>query len=196
MFGVFKNYGIVIIVFSILIKLLLYPLSRKQMESMKKMKDLEPKLKLLREEYATDVKKLNEETMKLYQKEKINPLGGCLPLLPQMPIFFSLFAMLRNSFALRGAPFMLWIQDLSMKDPYYVLPILMSLTMFIQQKLTIKDPKQKMMVYLMPVLFLFMFKSMPSGLVLYWLCFNIFSLAQTLWVEYKSDKESKLATTD
>ena len=196
MFGVFKNYGIVIIVFSILIKLLLYPLSRKQMESMKKMKDLEPKLKLLREEYATDVKKLNEETMKLYQKEKINPLGGCLPLLPQMPIFFSLFAMLRNSFALRGAPFVLWIQDLSMKDPYYVLPILMSLTMFIQQKLTIKDPKQKMMVYLMPVLFLFMFKSMPSGLVLYWLCFNIFSLVQTIWVEYKSDRESKLATTD
>lgn len=192
LFVFLRNYGIVIIVFSILIKFALYPLSRKQMESMKKMKDLEPKMSELREKYSTDVKKLNEETMKLYQKEKINPLGGCLPLLPQMPIFFALFAMLRNSFALRGAPFALWIQDLSAKDPYYVLPILMAGTMFLQQKMTVKDPKQKAMVYMMPLLFLFMFRNMPSGLVLYWLCFNVFSLAQTLWVEYKSNRKNAL----
>jgi YidC/Oxa1 family membrane protein insertase len=192
MFSILKNYGIVIIVFSILIKLLLYPLSRKQMESMRRMKELEPKLSVLREKYSTDVNKMNEETMKLYKKEKINPLGGCLPLLPQMPIFFALFSMLRNSFALRGAPFTLWLTDLSIKDPYYVLPILMGLTMFIQQKLTIKDPKQKMMVYMMPLLFLFMFRNMPSGLVLYWLCFNVLSLAQTLRVEYQSKRDSQL----
>ncbi len=193
LYSLLHNYGLVIIVFSILIKIMLYPLSRKQMESMKKMKDLEPKIAELRERYSTDVKRLNEETMKLYQKEKINPLGGCLPLLPQMPIFFALFAMLQNSFALRGAPFGLWLQDLSAKDPYYILPILMTLTMFIQQKMTVKDPKQKAMVYMMPLLFLFMFRNMPSGLVLYWLCFNIFSLAQTLWVEFKSNRESGLA---
>ncbi|HHS50175.1 MAG TPA: membrane protein insertase YidC [candidate division Zixibacteria bacterium] len=193
LFGILGNYGFVIIVFSILIKIAFLPLSRKQMQSMKKMKDLQPKLDELKEKYATDVKKLNEETMKLYQKEKINPLGGCLPMIPQMPIFFALFAMLRNSFALRGAPFALWLTDLSAKDPYYILPILMGISMFIQQKLTMKDPKQKAMVYMMPLLFLFMFRNMPSGLVLYWLCFNIFSLAQTLWVEYKSKQESALA---
>lgn len=177
------NYGFVIIVFSIIIKLLLLPLSRKQMQSMKKMKDLEPKLNELREQYKDDVKKLNEETMKLYQKEGINPMGGCLPLLPQMPVFFALFALLRNSFDLRGAPFIFWITDLSQKDPYYVLPIAMAITMFIQQKITMRDPKQKMMVYFMPLFFLFIFRNMPSGLVLYWFTFNIFSLAQTLWME-------------
>jgi len=192
LYSILGNYGVVIIIFSILIKLVLLPLSRKQMKSMQRMKELEPKLSELREKYKSDVKKLNEETMKLYQKEKINPLGGCLPLIPQMPVFFALFAMLRNSFALRGAPFILWITDLSQKDPYYVLPILMGVSMFIQQKISIRDPKQKMMVYFMPLLFLFLFRNMPSGLVLYWLCFNIFSLVQTLWVEFKSEKNEAL----
>ncbi len=188
LYGLIGNYGFVIIIFSIIIKLLLLPLSGKQMESMKRMKDLEPKLAELREQYKTDVKKLNEETMKLYQKEGINPMSGCLPLLPQMPVFFALFALLRNSFALRGAPFMLWINDLSLSDPYYVLPILMAVTMFIQQKITVRDPKQKMMVYFMPIFFLFIFRNMPSGLVLYWFTFNIFSLAQTLWTERSNSK--------
>jgi len=192
LYGIIGNYGFVIIVFSIIIKLLLLPLSRKQMQSMKKMKDLEPKLAVLREQHKSDVKRLNEETMKLYQKEGINPMGGCLPMLPQMPVFFALFALLRNSFALRGAPFILWIQDLSQYDPYYVLPILMAVTMFIQQKITVRDPKQKMMVYFMPIFFLFIFRNMPSGLVLYWFTFNIFSLAQTLWTERSGNKQKAL----
>ncbi len=192
LYSVIGNYGFVIIVFSIIIKLLLLPLSRKQMQSMKKMKDLEPKLSEVREQYKSDVKKLNEETMKLYQKEGINPMGGCLPLLPQMPVFFALFALLRNSFALRGAPFIFWITDLSQRDPYYVLPILMAITMFVQQKITVRDPKQKMMVYFMPLFFLFIFRNMPSGLVLYWFTFNIFSLVQTLWMEYSRKKPEAL----
>jgi len=183
LFGLFGNYGVVIVVFSVLIKLLLLPLSRKQMQSMKKMKDLEPKMTEIRGLYKDDAKRLNEETMKLYKKEGVNPMSGCLPLLPQMPVFFALFALLRNSFALRGAPFMLWLTDLSLRDPYYILPILMSITMFIQQKITVRDPKQKMMVYFMPIFFLFIFRNMPSGLVLYWFTFNVFSLAQTIWVE-------------
>lgn len=183
-----KNYGIVIIVFSILIKLLLLPLTNVQMKSLKRMKELEPKMIELREKYKTDVKRLNEETMKLYKKEKINPFSGCLWLLPQMPIFFSLFSVLNNAFALRGAPFVLWIKDLSQKDPYFILPILMAVSMFVQQKMTTTDPKQKMMIYMMPILFLFLFRNMPSGLVLYWLVFNLLSLAQTIWTEKFSMK--------
>ncbi len=186
------NYGLVIIVFSILIKIVLLPLSRSQLKSMARIKELEPKLSELREKYKSDVKRLNEETMKLYQKEKVNPMGGCLPLLPQMPVFLSLFALLRNSFALRGAPFILWIQDLSQKDPYYILPILMGITMFIQQKISMRDPKQKLLVYLMPAFFLFILRNMPAGLVLYWLMFNLFSLVQTLWVERQSASKSEV----
>jgi len=193
LYGLLKNYGLVIVVFSILIKLLLYPLSKKQLKSMAHMKELEPKMAELREKYKSDVKKLNEETMKLYQKEGVNPLGGCLPLLPQMPIFFALFSMLRNSFALRGSPFIFWIQDLAQKDPYYILPILMGITMFVQQKITVKDPKQKMMVYIMPAFFLFLFRNMPSGLVLYWLTFNILSLAQTLWIQKTHTPKTSVA---
>ncbi len=193
LFGIIGNYGVVIIVFSIIIKLALLPLSHKQMQSMKRMKELEPKLKVLRETYKSDVKRLNEETMKLYKKEGINPMGGCLPMIPQMPVFFALFALLRNSFDLRGAPFMFWIQDLSQKDPYYIIPILMGLTMFIQQKISIRDPKQKMMVYFMPLIFLFIFRNMPSGLVLYWFTFNIFSLIQTIWTERDIKKPEQSA---
>jgi YidC/Oxa1 family membrane protein insertase len=187
------NYGLILIVFSIIIKALLWPLSRSQTKSLKRMRDLEPKMAELREKYKSDVKKMNEETMKLYQKEKINPFSGCLWMLPQMPIFFSLYVLFSNAFALRGAPFVFWITDLAQKDPYYVLPVLMGVSMFVQQKLTTKDPKQKMMVWMMPILFVFLFRSMPSGLVLYWLMFNIFSLAQTLWIEYGPKKETRNA---
>ncbi|MBD3169031.1 MAG: membrane protein insertase YidC [candidate division Zixibacteria bacterium] len=179
---IIPNYGIVIVLFSILIKIVLFPLSRKSMTSMAKMQDIQPKIKEIQEKYKSDRNKLSQETMKLYKEHGVNPFGSCLPLILQMPLFYALFVVFRSTIELRGASFMLWITDLSQMDPYYVLPIVMGATMFIQQKLTIKDPKQKMMVYLMPALFTFLFYSMPAGLVLYWTMYNILSLIEQLYI--------------
>jgi len=179
------NYGFVIILFSIIIKILFHPLSRKSTTSMTRMQQLQPKLKQLQEKYKNDRAKQQAEMMKLYKEYGVNPLGGCLPLLLQMPVFYGLFTVFRSTIELRGAKFMLWIQDLSLRDPYYILPIIMGLTMFIQQKMSIKDPKQKMMVYLMPVLFTFLFYGMPAGLVLYWTMFNILSFIEQLYIKQR-----------
>lgn len=176
------NYGLAIIVLTTLVKAAFWPLSAKSFRSMQKMKDLQPKMAKLKERYGNDRERLNTEVMQLYKTHKVNPLGGCLPMLLQIPVFFALYRVLLSSIELRHAPFLLWITDLSVKDPYYVTPLVMGVTMFIQQKLTPAtgtDPVQaKMMQYGMPAIFTFMFLNFPAGLVVYWLVNNILSIAQ------------------
>lgn len=188
---IFPNYGIVIIIFSLLIKILLHPLNLKMLSSMRKMKELEPKIKAIQQQYKSDPQKINIEIMRLYREHKINPFSGCLPMLLQMPVFFALYQVLSYTIELRASPFVLWVRDLSQKDPYLILPLLMSLTQFIQQKMSTKDPKQMGMVYIMPVVFFFIFMSFPSGLVLYWTTFNIFTIiTQYFWEKSVSSQQS------
>ncbi|MAT39024.1 MAG: preprotein translocase YidC, partial [Ectothiorhodospiraceae bacterium] len=178
---------------SIILKILLYPLTKGQMESMAKMRALQPKMNELKEKYADDQSKQSSEMMKLYSDYGINPAGGCLPLLLQMPILYALFTIFRSTFELRGEPFVWWINDLSSPDIILRLPfklplvgleyfsglaLLMAVTMFLQQKQTIQDPRQKTMVYILPVVFWLLFNSFPSGLNLYYLIFNILSILQ------------------
>jgi YidC/Oxa1 family membrane protein insertase len=167
------------------------------------MRRLQPKIMELRDRYADDKAKLSQVTMELYRKEKVNPLGGCLPILIQMPVFIALYWMLMESVELRQAPWALWIHDLSSPDPLYILPVLMGLTMFVQQKLgpASPDPAQAKMMMMLPVLFTFLFSSFPSGLVLYWTVNNSLSILQQWYItrkysgvpEKKSDK-TKLNT--
>jgi len=174
------NYGIAIIILTILIKILFHPLTRKQMESMRQMQKLQPKMQAIREKFKDDKERLNREVMDLYRTHKINPLGGCWPMLLQIPVFFALYKALLNSIELRHAPFMFWIQDLSEKDPCYITPIIMGATMFLQQKMTpvAGDPNQQKMMMFMPLIFTFMFLNFPSGLVLYWLVNNVLTIGQ------------------
>ncbi len=174
------NYGIAIIILTVLIKVLFHPLTRKQMESMRQMQKLQPKMKAIREKFKDDKERLNREVMDLYRTHKINPLGGCWPMLLQIPVFFALYRALLNSIELRHAPFMFWIQDLSEKDPCYITPIIMGATMFLQQKMTpaAGDPNQQKMMMFMPLIFTFMFLNFPSGLVLYWLVNNVLTIGQ------------------
>ncbi len=174
------NYGVAIIILTVLIKILFHPLTRKQYESMREMQKLQPKMQAIREKFKNDKERLNREIMDLYRTHKINPLGGCWPMLLQIPVFFALYKALLNSIELRQAPFMLWIQDLSEKDPCYVTPIIMGLTMFLQQKMTpaAGDPNQQKMMMFMPLIFTFLFLNFPSGLVLYWLVNNILTIGQ------------------
>lgn len=196
------NYGLVIIVFSILIKLLLHPLTKKSYESMSKMQVIQPKMTELREKYKNDPQRLNAEMMKFYKEEGINPLGGCLPMLLQMPLLFALFIVFRSTIQLRGEPFILWIEDLSkpdalllpfeipfLGDSIHVLPFLMGLTMIWQSKMTVTDPKQKMMQYFMPVFLIFIFYSLPSGLNLYYAIFNLLSMVQTRMIKKKTTEK-------
>jgi YidC/Oxa1 family membrane protein insertase len=174
------NYGVAIIILTILIKILFHPLTRKQYESMRQMQRLQPKMQAIREKFKDDKERMNREVMDLYRTHKINPLGGCWPILLQIPVFFALYKALLNSIELRHAPFVLWIQDLSEKDPCYVTPLIMGATMFLQQKMTpaAGDPAQQKMMMFMPLIFTFMFLNFPSGLVLYWLVNNILSIGQ------------------
>jgi len=182
LYSIFSNYGIVIIVFALIIKAIFHPLTKKQVLSMRKMQSLAPKMEKLKERFKSDPTRMNQEMMKLYKEAGINPLSGCLPLLPQMPIFYALFQVFRTTIELRGAEFLGWITDLSQKDPYYILPIIMTVSMFVQQKLSSTDPKQKMLLYLMPLIFGFMFRNFPAGLTLYWTMFNIFSIIEQVWL--------------
>lgn len=192
------NYGWLIILFALVIKIIVYPLTHKTYESAARMQELQPKITALREKYKNDNQRLSRETMTLYKEEGVNPLGGCLPLLLQMPIFMSLYNLFGKTIELRQAPFILWIQDLSLPDELliagfglHVLPLLMSVSMFIQQKMTMKDPKQAMLVYMMPVMMIFIFWSMSSGLVLYWTIFNVLTIGQQLLVNHlKKDAAS------
>jgi YidC/Oxa1 family membrane protein insertase len=174
------NWGWAIILLTILIKLAFYPLSAASYKSMAHMKKMQPKLQALKERYGDDKQKLNQAMMELYKTEKINPLGGCLPILIQIPVFIALYWVLLESVEMRQAPFILWIKDLSAQDPYYVLPIVMGISMFAQQKLNPQplDPIQQKVFMFMPLFFTVFFLFFPAGLVLYWTVNNILSIAQ------------------
>jgi len=177
------NWGIAIILLTCLIKLLFFPLSAASYKSMARMRKLTPKMQALKERYGNDRQALSQETMKLYQKEKVNPLGGCLPILIQMPIFLALYWVLIEAVELRHAPFIGWIQDLSAKDPWYLLPILMGLSMMVQMRLNPAppDPMQAKVMQFMPIMFAVMMAFFPAGLVLYWTVNNLLSISQQ-WV--------------
>ncbi len=178
--GYVANYGLAIIILTILIKIIFWPLGNLSSKSMKGMQDLQPKLAELREKYKNDQTKVSQETMALYKTHKVNPFGGCLPMLIQIPIFFGLYKALLYSIELRHSPLFWWIQDLSANDPYYITPIVMGATQFIQQKMTpaMGDPMQQKIMLLMPLIFTFFFLNFPSGLVIYWLFNNILSIGQ------------------
>jgi len=174
------NWGLAIILVTCLIKAIFYPLSAKSYRSMAKMRMLQPRVKRLQESYKDDKQALGKKMMELYKSEKVNPLSGCLPMVVQIPIFISLYWVLLESVELRHAPFMFWIHDLSMKDPFYVLPVLMGISMFLQQKISPApaDPMQAKIMMFLPVMFTFLFSSFPAGLVLYWLTNNLISITQ------------------
>ena len=174
------NWGWAIILLTILIKLVFYPLSRASYRSMAQMRKMQPRMQAIKERYGDDRQKMNQAMMELYKTEKINPLGGCLPILVQIPVFISLYWVLLESIELRQAPFMLWIHDLSAPDPYFVLPVIMGLSMLAQQWLNPQpmDPMQKKLMYAMPVVFLAFFLFFPAGLVLYWVVQNLLSIVQ------------------
>ncbi len=193
---VVPNYGLVIIIFSVIMMVVFFPLTFRSHASMRRMQKLQPKMDALRKKYKDDPQKMNAEIMKLYSQNKVNPVGGCLPLLLQMPIFFALYAVLRSTIELRRAPFMLWIKDLSARDPYFILPVLMGIAMFIQQKFTVTDPRQKMMVYIMPIFLVFIFARLPSGIVLYWLVYNLLSAAQQYLIRRGEKKEEAVVVKE
>lgn len=188
LYGYVHNYGVAIIILTVLIKVLFWPLSQKSYKSMEKMRKLQPMMAAIREKHGDDRQKMNEELMQLYKTYKVNPAGGCLPIFVQIPVFFGLYQALLNSIELRHAPFIAhvpftdlpWLADLSAKDPYYVTPLIMGATMFIQQKMSppVGDPTQAKIMLFMPVVFTFMFLNFPSGLVIYWLVNNVLSIAQ------------------
>jgi YidC/Oxa1 family membrane protein insertase len=178
-----SNWGVSIILLTVIVKLILFPLSAASYRSMARMRKLTPKMTALRERYGDDKQAMSQEMMKLYQKEKVNPMGGCLPMLLQMPIFIALYWVLLESVEIRHAPFFGWIQDLSAKDPWFVLPLIMGASMWFQQKLNPPppDPTQAKVMQMMPIMFTFMFLWFPAGLVLYWTVNNLLSIAQQ-WV--------------
>ncbi len=179
--GIVVNWGLAIIVLTFIIRGGMYPLTKAQYTSMAKMRMLQPKLAEMRERFGDDRQRMSQAMMELYKEEKVNPLGGCLPILLQMPIFIAFYWSLMESVQLRHAPFFLWINDLSAQDPYYVLPLLMGASMFMIQKMspsTVTDPMQQKIMTFMPVMFTFFFLFFPSGLVLYWLTSNIVTLIQ------------------
>jgi len=176
---IISNWGLVIIAFSVIIKLAVYPLSKTSYDSMRKMSALQPQINELREKYKNNPQMLQKATMELYKKEGVNPFGGCLPMILQMPVFFALYPVVGRAFELRQAMFIPnWIEDLSRPDPFYILPVAMGVSMFFQSKTTMKDPNQKAMLYIMPVMMVFLFANFSAGLTLYWFLFNVMSYAQ------------------
>jgi YidC/Oxa1 family membrane protein insertase len=185
------NYGVVIILLSILTKVLFYRLTHKSFVSMHKMQQLQPKLQKLKEKHGNDKQKLNQATMELYKNEQVNPMGGCLPLLLQMPVFIALYQVLRSTIELRNAHFVAWVTDLSQPEslfevggfPIRLIPLLMGLSMFLQEKFRVKDPRQAMMTYMMPIVMTVILYNFPSGLTLYWLVNNILTIAQQQMIQ-------------
>lgn len=188
LYGYVHNYGVSIILLTVFIKLCFWPLSQKSYKSMEKMRKLQPMMAAIREKHGDDREKMNAELMQLYKTYKVNPAGGCLPIVVQIPVFFGLYQALLNSIELRHASFithlpftnMTWLADLSAKDPYYITPLIMGATMFLQQRMSPPpgDPTQAKVMLFMPVIFTFMFLNFPSGLVVYWLVNNVLSIAQ------------------
>ena len=186
------NWGVAIILITLIVRGGMYPLTKAQYTSMAKMRMLQPKLAALRERFGDDRQKMSQGMMELYKQEKVNPLGGCFPILIQMPIFIALYWTLMESVELRHAPFALWLTDLSVKDPYYVLPLLMGATMWWIQKMsptTVTDPMQQKVMQLMPIIFTFMFLWFPAGLTLYWLVSNIVTIAQQTFIYRQLEKK-------
>ncbi|MDA8793460.1 membrane protein insertase YidC [Bacteriovoracaceae bacterium] len=184
-YEVVPNYGISIIVLTVIIRLMTFPLQIKSFKSMKKMQEIQPQLTKLKEKFKDDPQRMQKESMELFKRNGANPLGGCLPLLLQMPIFFAFYRVLGSSVELVGAPFYLWITDLSVKDPFYVLPILMAITMFVQQKITpstTADPTQKKIMMFMPLIFGLIMKDLPSGLTLYIFVSTLVGIGQQMLV--------------
>lgn len=200
------NWGWAIVITTIVIKFILYPLSATSFRSMARMRELQPKMQRLKEQYGNDRQAMSRATMELYKKEKINPVGGCLPMLIQIPVFIALYFVIIEAVQLRQAPFIFWIHDLSTKDPYYVLPILMGLSMLLQQKLTPSspDPTQAKVMMVIPVVFTFFFLNFPAGLTLYWFVNNCVQMLQQWWVNKNMDahmakkarKKKKAKTTN
>ena len=183
------NYGVAIILLTVITKVLFFPLTVKSMTSMKKMQAIQPQANAVRAKYKSDPQRAQRETLELYRREGVNPLGGCLPMVVQIPIFYALYIALSVAVELQNAPFIcvgrlfgvdLWICDLAAQDPTYILPILMGVTMFVQQKMTptTGDPRQAKMMLVMPFIFTFMFLNLPSGLVLYWTVSNALQILQ------------------
>ena len=190
-YGLVGNWGVAIILLTVLVKAVFFHLSATSYRSMAKMRAVAPQLTRLKELYGDDRQRMSQEMMALYKREKINPLGGCLPILVQMPVFIALYWVLFESVQLRHAPFMLWINDLSQMDPYFILPILMGISMFIQMSLnpTPPDPMQAKIMKLMPPIFTVFFLWFPAGLVLYWLVNNILSISQQWYITRKIEAE-------
>jgi YidC/Oxa1 family membrane protein insertase len=200
------NYGVAIILLTVITKVLLFPLTVKSLTSMKAMQALQPQINALRSKYKSDPQRLQRETMELYRAHKVNPLGGCLPMIVQVPIFYALYDALAVSVDLQNAAFIclgrifgfdFWICDLARHDPTYILPILMGVSMFVQQKMTpvMGDPRQAKMMLFMPVIFTFMFFNLPSGLVLYWTLSNVLQIAQQKYMERMGKTEKVPART-
>jgi len=189
------NWGVAIILLTVVIKLLFYPLSAASYRSMAKMRVLAPKLQRLKEQYGDDRQRMQQAMMELYKTEKINPLGGCMPILVQIPVFIALYWVLLASVELRHAPFFLWIDDLATPDPWYILPILMAVTMWIQTKLNPEppDPVQAKVMKIMPIVFSVFFFFFPAGLVLYWLINNVLSIAQQWQITRTLEREAAAA---
>ncbi len=192
------NYGVTIILLTMLIKLMFVPLQYKSYKSMKQMQVIQPKVLAIQNKFKDDRERLNKELIKLYKDHRVNPVGGCLPMVLQMPVFVALFNILYMTIDLRQAPFMLWIKDLSVQDPYYVLPIIMGATMVIQQKITptTMDPTQAKIMLFLPVFMTFLFVNFPAGLVLYWLTNNTLTITQQVVTERLFGKKWQAAPAD
>ncbi|MEO0094787.1 MAG: membrane protein insertase YidC [candidate division WOR-3 bacterium] len=184
-YSIVKNYGFAIIIFSLLFKIIFFPLSRQMIVSQQQMQLLQPELKKIQDKYKNDPQALNREMMHLYKVYKVNPFSGCLPLLIQFPIFIALYQVLSTAIEFRCAPFILWITDLSLKDPYYILPVAMGVLMLIQSLMTTIDPRQRFMIIMMPLIMIFVFLNFPSGLQLYWFTYNILSILENLMIKKK-----------
>ena len=193
LYGFVNNYGVCIIILTILLRILVYPLTYKSMKSMKRMSKLQPKLMELREKYKNDREKLNSEMLSFMRNEGYNPMSGCLPILVQMPIFFALYQVLSNAVELYQAPFVFWIKDLSEKDPYYIAPILVSVLMYAHQKIvptTISDPTQKKIMQMMPLIFGMFMITLPSGLAIYMLVSTFSGIVQQFILNKQFDSEN------
>ncbi|RLA75072.1 MAG: membrane protein insertase YidC [Epsilonproteobacteria bacterium] len=194
-FGFIGNWGWTIVLVTILIKLVLYPLAYKGMVSMNRLKEFAPKIKEIQEKYKDDKQKSGAKMMEFYKKEGVNPMGGCFPILLQIPVFFAIYRVLLNAIELKGSPWILWIDDLSLMDPWFVLPILMGATMYIQQKITpnqIQDEMQKKLFQFLPVIFTFFFLWFPAGLTLYWFINNLFTIGQQYYINKLFEKNKLL----
>ena len=192
LFGIFANWGWAIIALTLTVRIVLYPLTYKGMVSMQKLKDLSPKLKEIQTKYKGDSQKLQLHMMELYKKHKVNPMGGCLPLLLQIPVFFAIYRVLYNAVELKDSAWLLWIQDLSAMDPYFILPIIMGATMYLQQHLspaTFNDPTQEKIFKFLPVFFTIFLITFPAGLILYWTINNIASIIQQMIINKVMQKK-------